>query len=226
MIHNDDTNNDTVTSPAYWNNSAWVPIGNFDFSNSGGFPYKLFVFDSTLYVAGGFLKINGAPGNYILAYNSIANSWDSIVYSPNSDIRSFYNYNNYLYLGGYFTTFGPLQTFGVAIYNPPLWSSIPPVLSGMPGVETMNEFNHILIFAGEFPCYNISTSYKGNIIGWDGFNFIPLDNGLELAGGGDKIIDLEVYKNKLYAAGPFDAGNVTNSAHIVCWDGQNWSGAS
>ncbi len=216
-------NGDTVISPAYWDGQNWITVGNFDFGITGGFPYKLIKYDSILYVGGSFLKNYGAPGDYILKLNNQNNSWDTLALSPNYNVTSFYEYLQELYIGGQFTTFGILLTFGVAIYYPPYWATIPQVLSGMQRVETMKVYNGLLILAGLFPAY-ISPNYKGSVVGWNGFNFVPLDKGLYDGSSNDPIIiDLEVYKNKLYAGGMFNASNVINGNRIVCWDGQVWS---
>ena len=117
-----------------------------------------------------------------------------------------------------------LSTYGLAIYDPPLWSTIPPVLSGLPWVETMKEYNRLLVIGGLFPVY-LTSYYHGCIVGWDGYNFIPLDEGLDLTSDPFPLIfDLDVYNNKLYAAGDFIASNVPDGSRIVRWDGQSWSG--
>ncbi len=215
-----DQNNDTVISPAFWNGANWNSLGNFDFSNTGP-PYKMLMYDSTIYLGGGFEKATGAPGNYILKLNN-SNNWDTLDFSPNSlGVHSLAEYFSSLYIGGRFSLFGPLWTIGVAIHTPPFWSTIPP-FTHLPWIESMVEYNNKLIIGGRFPS-DLTLDYKGNIVQWDGINILPLADGIENDDPQSLIIDLEVYNNKLYAAGNINALNISNGNNIVCWDSHNWS---
>jgi hypothetical protein len=216
-----DQNNDTAISPAFWNGANWSSIGSFDFSNTGGPPYKMLMYDSTLYLGGGFEKAYGAPGNYILKLNN-SNNWDTLDFSPNSGVHSIYEYQTRLYIGGTFKIFGPLWSNGIIIHNPPFWSTIPP-FTHLPWIESMIEYDNKLIIGGLFSS-DLTLDYKGNIVLYDGINILPMADGLDLTDPYSLIIDLEVYNNKLFAAGNIHASNVSNSLNIVCWDGQSWSG--
>lgn len=210
---------DTVYSPGCWNGSDWIPIGNFDFTGIGNL-CAITKFRDTIYISGYFTKQNGAPGDCILKLNGI--QWDSLQYSEITTIFSLGEFNNQLYLGGQFYNFGPFQSYSLIIYSPQLWATVPPLILGR--VQKMTVYNNQLVVAGSYTA-DISITYEGNILAWDGFSFITLDNGLELYEVPYPMIyDVEVYQNKLYAAGMFLSLNVSGGNRIVSWDGSTWSG--
>ena len=91
--------------------------------------------------------------------------------------------------------------------------------NGGPGVCAMivDSATNTLIIGGQFD--SIGNVQAKNIARWDGINFIPIGNGIDLGSGLYTIItSLAIYNNEIYAA-----CNDYPAHKIFKWDGTNWS---
>jgi hypothetical protein len=186
--------------------------------------YEMIKYDDTLYVAGNFQKANGAPADYIMKWNG--SNWDSLEFSPERDVRCLYEYQGWLHIGGMFNGFGPLASkLIIKHFSGNLWATFPPVFILSRQIEVMKEYNNQLICAGSFGLQNINSV---NIVGWDGFSFSPVDQGIEFSSGNpwDDIHNLAVFEGRLYASGSgtFLPNSGVGGQNIISWGGgSDWN---
>ncbi|MBK8585629.1 MAG: T9SS type A sorting domain-containing protein [Bacteroidetes bacterium] len=211
-----DQSNDTLYGPIVWDGFDWNFIGTTDFDTLGQI-LSIIRYQDSLYITGVFQTYFGAPGDYILNYNN--GNWDSLQFSANGAVHCSGEYIGALYFGGEFSEFYPLLSYGIICYSYPYWQTMP--LLNLAGILKMKKFNSIFVFAGYL---GYGSSYEGNIIGWDNFNYVLLGNGLSFSGASvPKITDMEVYQNQLYVSSNCRFNNVTNARNIVKFDGTDWS---
>lgn len=104
-----------------WNGTAWSSVADFEF----GMVLALADDDrGTLYVGGGFARINGQTNfTNVASYNS--GTWTRLGLGLNDSVQSFVlDSQGNLYAGGGFTASGPNGIFGVARWDGSSWTSV------------------------------------------------------------------------------------------------------
>jgi len=171
--------------------------------------------------------------SFIFSFSFFIFSFGQAWYSVGDPIRSDYGilteavYNGELYAGGWFYSFGDVQTNNMARWNGAAWDSVGLGLTGGQNyVASLCVYNGKLYAAGAF--FAAEGLPANNIAVWDGSHWDTVSTkGLENCGNGTGWADaIAVYNGKLYVAGAFcHAGGIT-ALNIACWDGSKWDSVS
>jgi len=226
--------NNPATGIAYWNDRRWLNFGNDSIAFKS---IKSFVvYKDELYGLARYF--DESKRSEFVRYDQEIHNWVPV---PNSKlIRTLANEETYdgyiskaiefqgeLYVAGAFDKIGDIVTSSsIAKWDGETWE---PILDDEGGnfyattITDMEIFQNALLVSGSNFHFNDISSFNG-IVRYDGTSW----NTLEIASSGSliaHIIQLEVYKNSLYAAG---RGSITPNDNqwywMVKWDGQNWKG--
>ncbi|HYV94998.1 MAG TPA: T9SS type A sorting domain-containing protein [Chitinophagales bacterium] len=127
----------------------------------------------------------------------VAQAWSPVGGGTNDWVRSLCVYDDALYAGGDFISAGGVVVSGVAKWDGTNWSAF-----GTPS----NVIQFLKVYNNEL--------FEGGSMGfskWDGTDWVTVGTG----GPGGHVYTLEVFNNKLYAAG--------HTSGIYQWDGSSWS---
>ncbi len=167
--------------------------------------------------------------SFLVFIYSFAQAW----YPVGAPIRSDYGilaeavYNGELYAGGWFYSFGSVQTNNMARWNGTAWDSVGGGLTGGQNyVGALCVFNGKLYAAGAF--FAAEGLPANNIAVWDGSHWDTVSTqGLENCGNGTGWADaMAVYNGKLYVAGAFCHAGGIPALNIACWNGTKWDSVS
>jgi trimeric autotransporter adhesin len=189
----------------------WLPGGGVP--GLSGWAAASIVYDDgtgpALYVAGSFQVAGEA------LVNSVAR-WDGAAWHPlgtgidGGVVQDLTVYNGELVACGSFTTAGGIAAKKIAAWNGTQWRSLG---GGM--TDPLDYVFGLTVYNGELVAAGRLRAAGGvpvlNVAAWNGSQWRPLGDGLEDSGSA-----LEVYDNRLIAAGIFQGG-------VWQWDGTSWS---
>lgn len=179
-----------------------------------------------LFVGGRFLEVDNNAQWGIATYNG--NAWsalgsgidDASITNRPAKITSFVQYNSEVYVGGWFTMAGGLNTPAFAQWDGMNWDTVPGAL-----MKSTDIINDMLVYNGElYICggFDSVENVPANCIAkWNGttwsaigpnYSFLPLGS----------INDMAVYRGNLYVSGWF-FDPLNNYCLMAKWDGSNWT---
>ena len=144
IFNNQDT---SIMNLARWDGTKWYPVGNNTMRNANGVSV-LHVYNNLLYVGGSFQKINGCPGDMLVTWDG--QHWHEVgTYNLNGTVKSIYELNGYLYIGGYFYTIYNGDTIGslLRLSVDSLCTCNNIVMSG---IEVVSSYNNNIVIGGFF----------------------------------------------------------------------------
>ena len=205
---------------ARWNGSTWSRLG----TSAGDGPDDLVLAlavagNGDVYVGGTFTTVGGKVANRVARWNG--SGWSALGTGTGSGANS-YLYavavagNGDVYVGGAFSTVGPLFANRVARWNGTAWSALD---------TGMNNTVYALAVAGNGDVYaggsfsRASGATASRVARWNGTTWSALGTGvnndvraLAVAGNGD-----------VYVGGTFSTAGGAAAANIAKWNGTAWS---
>lgn len=203
-----------------WNNLNW---------DSNDWPiYSITKYKDEIYVCGGFEYASGTYCHLIAKWTGV--QWDSVTTQIDGGniflggTRGLFATDSFLYLSGTFDYVGNVYSPGIIKYDGTKWIAIGNFEGTFPGGANVNGFNCAAIYNNELYVggdYEDSTGYTERIAKFDGVNWSNVGQGIN--GGFAGVVDLQVYKNELYAAGTFTKAEGDPGDFIAKWNGSQWS---
>ena len=181
----------------------------------------LLAYNNELYVSGIFENAEGLTARGIAKWNGTA--WDSLGLFNWVDlvggVWTIQDYNGEIYVGGAYLLINPPGN-NIARWNGNTWNSVGIgnefQSTTIPVLDVMATYNNDLYVAGIF----VGQSYPGNNIArWDGTEWSDVGGGIN-----NRIWDLAVFNNELYAVGEFTTAGGVPAQNIAKWDGNEWCG--
>ncbi len=196
--------NFTVNPLLKWNGNSWMNVGTY----TSPITYGICIFQNILYAisSGPIIKWNGT-------------SWISVG-NANATISTIYSDNNYLYIGGSFTSVGittPNITANyIARYNGTNWY---PMGSGFTDTVISINGDGTYIYAGGFFIQSGTTTVN-KIARWNNTNWEAMGSGIT----GSRVNCIKYINNNLYIAGGFSSVNGITTSNIARWNtiDNNW----
>jgi hypothetical protein len=192
-------------------------------------------YDSSGYIyAGGSFKSSGGISQFRLArWNSNSKSWyaitngadisgcHGILCSPS--VRTIYSDDQYLYIGGNFTSVGGVAVSGIARFNwnTWTWSNMGNGMTGSLPSDTVTVYDILAVgsniyAAGYFD--NAGGTTVNNIAEWNGTSWLPIQD-FSNPGTNGTVFSLSLLSNGNIAVG----GSFTiPGLYIAGWNGVNW----
>jgi hypothetical protein len=204
---------------ARWGTNTWTVVGSGTGNDGSGMWDVVSVltsYNGNLYAGGDFTEAGGDPttpysASHIASFAGTSCCWAAVGAGVNNNVRELLvdTVNNFLYVGGYFTSPGNY----IAKWNGSSWSAL--------GSGTNGKITALCIHNGEVYAGGVFTAAGGNpannIAKWNGSSWSPLGAGLD-----SQVNDLVSYNGELYAGGQgFTVGS--NTHYIVKWNGTSWS---
>lgn len=200
-----------------WKNGAWNKVGNGTNDTGCGHGCNPVLsirrFNNELFVCG-YMDTTWAGSIKSLA------RWDGSAWSscgsPRKPPIALSVMNGELFCMGWFDTINGQSANLLAKWNGTIWEEF-----GTPFFQygyllgSGEYYNGKYYFAGNF---GMGGGY-GEIAGWDGIQWFPLENGLL---GDSWVNDIIVYNSYLFVGGKFLQSNGNVADYIMAWDGQNW----
>lgn len=198
---------------AKWDSVQWTSIGN---DTIKGHPDVRCIvkFNGDIIVGGYFDSIGMVRMNNIARWDGVR--WNPMGYGFSRAVTCLLEYNGELYAGGSFEYSGNDTILHIAKWNGNNWVNLPGNAALGNDVETMTQFNSLLIIGGDFSSVS-SLPNSSRVIAFDGQNWSSMNSPFN-----NFIFALEVYQDTLYAAGMFTAYPGASSNYISKFDGQNW----
>ncbi|MBM3316503.1 MAG: hypothetical protein FJY75_01495 [Candidatus Eisenbacteria bacterium] len=122
-----------------------------------------------------------------------------------------------MYVGGYFTTAGPIGADNIARWNGATWQPLGQGLNDR--VHALALHNGELIAAGDFTASGATP--LAHIARWSGSSWQPLGSGLS-GGPWPSVRALAVHDGDLFAGGMFETAGGQPAAFVARWDGTGW----
>ncbi|UCC44774.1 MAG: S8 family serine peptidase [Candidatus Zixiibacteriota bacterium] len=211
---------------ARWDGTQWWPFTYEMYVEKPHVSYSAHVtemvtYNGELIVAGRFTTINGVKANNIAA-------WDGSSFRPlgagtDDEVRALAVYDGNLIVGGdFYTVDDGILAPRIAVWGGESWDCLPLNLDLQDPddkVRTMEVFDGMLYAGGNF-----TADLGRNIVCWDGVVFNSVDSGLWVDSGGGGVYALEVFDDRIVAAGGFNTtGSGPVSATVAAWDGSTWN---
>ncbi len=208
-----------------WNGSSWVSVGSGlnIIGTVSPIAYHFSIYNSELYVGGGFDTAGNVPANSLAKWNDT--TWTDVHSLPCYDItqngiNSIIMYQGEMYASGYFDGIGN----DIVKWDGTAWQTVGGGIQGvmdLAAIYDMAIYNNELYVAGTF------TTFEGNVGNliqkWNGTSWSDVGGGMEgITLGGAEIHKLIVFHNKLYAMGLFSQAGGIPASNIASWDGTNW----
>ncbi len=156
---------------------------------------------------------------------------DSICIGGQTHVEAFNEYNNKLYMGGFFFNIDSLNVNHVASLDGTKWDSLGSGIDLATSVQSFTNYNNELYMGGEFVTSTWPVSlhaavggvpYTHKIAKWNGNNWSSVGGGI--IGPTTSVKAMAVYNGKLYAGGNFtNIGGINPNCCIATWDGANWA---
>jgi hypothetical protein len=183
---------------AKWNGAEWVAVGP-GMTGSFGYLECLAVFDGKLYIGGNFnenINPGGIPGNNITIWNG--NSWETMdgglrgEYNLSASVMDLLEYENELYVIGYFSYAGGLKINNVAKWDGQNWCGTDDVFHLYP--QSGAFFQDTLFLAGQFKHINNDSSLK-YFAKMDAGYFLDNCNATDRANSHEAELEVSVFPN-------------------------------
>ncbi|MEP0367450.1 MAG: T9SS type A sorting domain-containing protein [Cyclobacteriaceae bacterium] len=182
------------------------------------------------------IEINGdfyVAGRYSSSMQTCIAKWDGSAWSAvgsgfveSTDtqygIYALAELNGDLYAGGFFTIdIGGTNYHGLAKWTGSAWEAVPdfPNTTIQNRVYDLEVFNGNVMIGGKFSGLFGGANTIENIIGYNGTNWVPFDQGVWQG----EVLAMAVHDGEFYAGGKFTQDRATNAFvdNFVKWDGTN-----
>ena len=206
---------------ASWNGSTWTPMP----LGASGLVRTLLFSGNRLYIGGSFTNTTAGFANTAVWNGTSWSTWanaNNPVYDLISDGAS-------IYVGGQFTTIGPIPANGIAKWDGANWSTLGAGLQGFGIGSARGVFKMAfdstgrLFAAGNFNA--VDGVGASHVAVWDGNRWSALGAGTSkgLTHSIGQVSSLYANGNTLYTGGLFTEAGDQIVNHIAAWDGTNWS---
>ncbi|MEI7801426.1 MAG: T9SS type A sorting domain-containing protein [Bacteroidota bacterium] len=206
---------DTVNNIAWWDGTTWNPLQHSGFIGTSPRINCLTMYHNKLII--GLNLINVPYTKMVIEYDIDNGNSNQILGTFDGNINCFYIFNDTLFVGGEFSSFGN----SIVKWN---GTTFEPLGNGILGeVNSICSYNGQLIAAGYFE-FSGSTFCK-NIALWNGYSWLPVGNGIGGPPGNFDVFPLQAvcnYNNKLYAGGEFDSSFYVPGKGLIRWNGSLW----
>lgn len=200
---------------AKWNGGAWYPVGN-GLPNRTSSQRAFTLYNNELVCTN---TIFSPSDIHVGKLNGL--QWDSIGVNFKGGFRGVITLNNELYVYGTFDTINHIYYNSIAKWDGQNWISLgfPYKFTGStPDIGCLAMYNNELYAGGGFS----DDSYQMvNIAKYDGNTWSIVGGGFH--GSMDQVVDLEIYKGELYAAGLFNMNDGNAHNYIARWNGTEWN---
>lgn len=147
-------------------------------------------------------------------------TWQDVGGGTNNQVYALKEYNNNLYVGGWFDSVNNFYSQSIAVWNSSNWNTVGSGLYGTPYSFTV--YNNELYAGGDFFYANgVPNTY--HIARWNGTNWLSAGSTNNDVG---QIKAMATYNNNLYAAGNITKIGGVNVNRIGKWNESNWSNVS
>lgn len=187
----DSIDNIAVHNIARWDGVNWQAMGE-GFQQPGAVVFALEIFNGELFAGGDFLVSGNDTVNNISKWDGV--SWVNLIQGVNDYVTSMKVFNNKLVVGGVFGQAWTSDSTYIFSSHTIEWDGNTWQIFG--GNLQDDSFNFEVLHDTLFTCGQSSIKYNDGSI-WVG---IPSPSG----GGQPWIVDLQGYRDKLYACGYFD----------------------
>lgn len=201
---------------AVWDGTDWDSLG----SGATGTVNGILKYNNDIYAGGSFPSMGGINCNGLARWDGFM--WHSVASfltnSQNPSVHNLYRFNNDLYVVGGFNSVDTFAANGIAKFDGTTWSFFPTL-------DNTGDIYDVIIYNGEIYVggnFNGGNNLK-DIAKFDGFNWVPVGNGL--SGANTWVNSFEIYQGKLYVSGYFQSVNGDPGNGIAIWDGTTWSQA-
>jgi hypothetical protein len=204
-----------VNNIALWDGSTWSSLGN----GIEGSIYAMTVDDDDVYVVCSLDPDHWFLGFTIKKWNGT--DWISIfdgAVITYPSVNAITVLNGDIYIAGQFRNVGGIPVKYVAKWNGTSWDNLNNGVNGI--IYDMTLCDGKIYIGGKFSTKPDGT-YIGNISKWDDNIWQPL--ALEEKGVFKKVNSIACSDNLVYAGGNITLAGNEKVAHIVKWDGNNWS---
>ncbi len=206
---------------ASWNGSTWTPMS----LGTSGLVRTLLFQGNRLYAGGDFTNTTASFTNTAV--------WNGTSWSPwanaNHPVYDLISDGTSIYIGGQFTTIGPIAASGIAKWDGANWSTLGAGVQGFGiglgrGVFKMAfDPGGRLVAAGNFNL--VDGVGASHVAIWDGNHWSALGAGTSkgLTHSLGQVYTLYANGNTLYAGGYFTEAGDRSVNHIAAWDGTQWA---
>jgi len=218
----------TVNGIAKWDGTKWSAMGD-GFGGSSPYVFWITKYKNEIYAGGPFTVSGADTMNGIAKWNGT--KWEAVggsmtfpsISTSQHYVAAMYEFNNELYVGGYFDSVGTINAKNIAKWNGTTWSHV--------GTETNDAILVIKshnneLYIGGFFVFAAPMGFQYRIAKLNGNTFETVGSkGLGDASTRWSVETIVNYKGELYAGGYFnvlESGSVTAN-HIAKWDGTSWS---
>lgn len=153
----------------------------------------------------------------ICVYNSYSQVWSDVGGGTNNSVYSLKEYNNNLYVGGWFDTVSNFYSQSIAVWNSSDWNTVGSGLYGTP--YSFAVYNNELYAGGDF-LYANGVLNTFHIARWNGSNWLSAGSTNNDLGQFKAMVE---YNNNLYVAGDITKIGGVNVNRIAKWNGSIWS---
>lgn len=211
---------------------VWHSLGTGDANGVGGLPYAasvlaMAVFDSELYVGGGFREAGGQPANFIARWDG--SSWNRLTDQPNDMVLSMAVIGSDLYVGGVFTRIGDLQVNRIARWDGVDWHRLGTEDANGVGISSMAQVIALAADGDDLYVGGVFHEVAGearfgsgteafNIARWDGANW----HGLDAPEANNRVQAVAVLGSDVFVGGWFENMGGQRVNNIARWDGSEW----
>ncbi len=212
--------------PATDNIAAWDSLTGWESICPNGGPesavYAMEVYDSTLYIGGQFVTVNGVPFNRIAKWDGT--TWSGVSGGVNGGLEAVWSmavYHGQLYVGGHFTTAGNsnIPAWFIARWNGTQWDSVAGGLDGYVRAMVVDSVNDVLYVGGGFA--SAGGIPANGIACWNDTLWSAVGSGTDTLWG---TTCLAMFEGELYAGG----GNESITAlgdtikNVYMYNGVKW----
>ena len=224
---------------AVWNAGAWHPLGQGVNNGTDDVVWSIVANGENVYLSGAFESAGPAAARGLALWNVTQQSWKPFGQAKsigsggvNGPVYAVALTNEYLYIGGRFSTVGLVRTNSLARWNrqTQVWSplgggiAIDPAISTtlLPSVRAIAVDGENVYVGGRF---DFAAGVRANNIArWNGEDWEPLGEGIGLNGQGgpydsiSTVFALDAENGKAYVGGEFIRAGGELANRIAEWD--------
>jgi hypothetical protein len=209
----------SVNNIARWDGINWFPCA----TGVNGIVRTMTVAEDRLIVAGTFTVAGGVLVTNVAAWDGT--NWASVGSGISGiAIDSLAAIGGTIYAGGRFRVGAGINATNIAHWNGTTWSGLG---EGIRGSDQGTSGGHVRALVatpdGVFAAGSFRLAGKtpaNNIARWDGTNWWPLGDGIELSGN---VYAMALNGSAIYAAGRFSSAGGIAANDIAVWNGTQWS---